>query len=274
MSRIPAAMATLSRVSPRLAGSIAHTLWWQLGKPAAVRPSDKPVHDAAERAELIVDGNRVATYSWGTGPRVILLVHGWRSRASRFAPLIEQLTAPDRTIIAFDAPGNGDSGGSRTHVFQYVDAIRQLGERHGEFEAIVGHSFGVLSSFIAVRKGTRAKRIVGIAGMYNLDQLVTSFSEQLGVTAQAERHLRRKIGRTFDERVWREVVAELEPTDIRVPVLLVHDEGDRQVPFSQATLIADAHTGPVERLDTSGLGHSRILADPAVVSRVARFVSQ
>jgi len=274
MQIIPAALGALSHISPRLAGDIAHSLWWKLGAPAPVRDTDREIHEKAETSELTVDGNRVVTYQWGTGPRVILLVHGWRSRASRFAPLIAALERPDRTIISFDAPGNGASGGSRTHVFHYVEAIRQLGERHGEFEAIIGHSFGVLSSFVAVRRGTPTKRIIGIAGMYNLDQLVEKFSEQANIGRRAQRRLRNRISRTFDARVWREVVAELEPTDIHVPVLLIHDEGDRQVPVGQAALIADAHTGSVDRHITEGLGHSRILSDPGVVHRVAQFVSQ
>lgn len=68
-----------------------------------------------------------------------MLVHGWRSRASRFAALVTALATPDRTIVSFDAPGNGDSMGSRVTVLDYADAIRQLGEQYRGFDVIVGH---------------------------------------------------------------------------------------------------------------------------------------
>jgi hypothetical protein len=53
----------------------------------------------------------------------------------------------------------------------------------------------------------------------------------------------------------------------------VHDSGDREAPLEQAMQIVEAHSGPTETLITDGLGHSRILSDPAVVERITRFVA-
>jgi pimeloyl-ACP methyl ester carboxylesterase len=277
MAGVRTAMRALSAVAPPLAAEIAWRLWRTVGTPAAVHERDRLVHDSAVRGRLDVGGERVVTYRWGTGPRVILLVHGWHSRASRFGALVTALSAPDRTIVAFDAPANGDSSGSLVTVLDYADAIRQLGEQYGEFEAIVGHSFGVLSTFVAVREGVATRAIVAISGMYNADQLVDAFAAQVGVGLRAERGMRRRIERRTFPTVadpWRRFTAELDPTTTSIPLLVIHDADDVIMSPRQADLIADAHTGAVTTLRTHGLGHSRILSDPAVLATIAKFVSR
>ncbi|HPM52709.1 MAG TPA: alpha/beta hydrolase, partial [Rhodoglobus sp.] len=97
--------------------------------------------------------NGVVTYRWGTGPRVILLVHGWRSRASRFAPLVRALETPETTIVSFDATANGATPGKFVTILDYIDAIRRIADTYGPLDTIVGHSFGALASMVAVREG-------------------------------------------------------------------------------------------------------------------------
>ena len=275
MSTVPKMMRALSRIAPPLASEIAYRLFVSLGKPETVHPRDAAVHARADRGSLELNGERVATYSWGSGPEMILLVHGWRSRASRWAALIAALESPRRTIVAFDAPGNGDSTGRRTTVLDYAAIIRLLAARHGNLHAIVGHSFGVLASFLAVREGVAAERLVGISGMASATQLLETFSGQLGLSERAQRGL----GRRFQRRVfphetdlWHRFVAELDPTETRIALLLVHDEGDPIVPVGQADLIAQAHLGAVTVERTRGLGHNRILNDPDVIDIIRDFV--
>jgi len=257
-----------------IAAEIAYRLWGSLGTPEAVHERDRAVHDAAVTGSLEVNGKSVTTYTWGSGRRVILLVHGWRSRASRLSRIVGALQAPDATIVSFDAPGNGDSPGNRTTVLDYAEAIHQLGERHGRFEAIVAHSFGVLASFLAVREGTATRRVVSISGMHDAGALVDQFARQLSLPARVVSGLRDRIERrtfTVVDDPWSRFVARID--DPGVPVLLVHDADDRLVRPAQLELIAADHPGPVEVLRTSGLGHSRILSDPAVLAAVAAFVT-
>lgn len=268
-------MTVLGTVAPPAAAEIGWRLWRNLGRPASVHPRDADVHGRAQRSDLEAAGQHIATYTWGAGPEVVLLVHGWRSRASRFAALVRALESPGRTIVAFDAPGNGDSSGEYTTILDYAEIIRLLSARHGGFSAIVAHSFGVLSTFVAVREGARTDRIVGVSGMHAASQLFDEFSRQVALPARAQRGLRRRIERrTFRgvPDIWRRFVAELDPTDVGTPVLLVHDRRDPVVDVGQAELIADAHTGRVRVVLTQGLGHSRILADPSVLDEIRQFV--
>jgi len=268
-------MTALGTVVPPAAAEIGWRMWRTLGKPASVHPRDAEVHARAVRGELAAAGQRIATYTWGTGPEVVLLVHGWRDRASRLSRLAEALESPDRTIVAFDAPANGDSTGEFTTILDYVEIIRLLSARHGGFAAIVAHSFGVLSTFVAVREGARAERIVGISGMHAATQLVDEFRRLSGLPARAMPGFRSRIERrTFPgiPDIWRRFVAELDPADVVTPVLLVHDRRDTRVDVGQAELIAEAHTGPARVVLTDGLGHTRILRDEAVLGEIRQFV--
>jgi pimeloyl-ACP methyl ester carboxylesterase len=57
------------------------------------------------------------------------------------------------------------------------------------------------------------------------------------------------------------------------PLLLVHDRDDTETAWSDSADIA--RSWPEARLvSTTGLGHYRILRDPAVVAEVAGFVTE
>lgn len=263
------ALTALGHIAPPLAAEIAWRSWRRVGAPAAVHARDAAAHARAHVENL----GPIVTYRWGKGPRVILLVHGWHSRASRFSTIVDALERADTTVIAFDAPANGATPGRFVTVLDYVNAIEQVARRHGPIDTIIGHSFGVLASFTAVRESVRVRRLVAISGMYDAQQLIDEFSRRAGIAGAAKRGLRRRIERRTFPQVsdpWRRFVSETDPTD-GIPLLIVHDTGDTYVDPGQALLIADAHTGPVESLITTGLGHSRILSDPAVVARIADF---
>jgi len=269
------AMRALSGVAPPLAAEIAYRQFVSLGSPERVHARDAEVHGRARIGSLELNGRPVVTYAWGSGPETVLLVHGWRSRGSRWSTLVAALESPDRTIVSFDAPGNGDSPGDRTTVLDYAAIVRLLAARSGNVQAIVGYSFGVLASFLAAREGVATARLIGISGMAGATQLLETFSAQVGLSERAERGLGARFQRRVfpnDADIWHRFVAELDPTEDRIPLLLVHDEGDPVVPASQAELIAQAHLGAVRVELTQGLGHHRILNDPGVVESIRAFI--
>lgn len=264
----------LSAVAPPLAAELGFRIWRRLGTPERVRAHDADVHARAERGILELPGSRVATYTWGDGPEVVLLVHGWRSRASRFSAIVRELESPGRTIVAFDAPGNGDSSGTFVTVLDYAQIITRLSARYDGFDTIVAHSFGVLAAFLAVREGASTSRLVSVAGVHDVGEILDEFARLAGLTGRARPALRSLIERRAFPGVtdmWHRFVAELDPADIRTPLLVVHDRRDPVLDPRQSELIAEAHNGPTEVIRTEGLGHVRILGDPAVLRGIARF---
>jgi len=265
------AIVRVLSVIPPLGAAFGWRLFWQLGEPATVRASEQAFHDSAR----VTREGDIVRYEWGAGEKVVLLVHGWRSRASRFAEIGSALVERGYTVVSFDARGNGDSAGTRTHALEYAEIAAQLGQRYGVFDAIIAHSLGAVAAFVAVRRGTRTRRLVTIGAPHNFDSVIRTFTTAVGMPPAASRSLKRRIdrwARPLGVDVRRELVSELDPTAYTTPLLVVHDSGDREAPLEQAMLIVEAHTGPVETLITDGLGHNRVLSDPTVIERITRFV--
>lgn len=57
------------------------------------------------------------------------------------------------------------------------------------------------------------------------------------------------------------------------PLLIVHDRADRESPYEDAAVLAQAWPG-AELVATEKMGHTRALRDPALVAQVAAFAAQ
>ncbi|UOQ91107.1 alpha/beta hydrolase [Agromyces endophyticus] len=271
-----AAIRAADRVSPELAAGLALPLFRRVRPALAVRDHDRAVHEHAERGRLRVRGRQVATYAWGHGPDTVLLVHGWRGRASQFAPIVRELRAEGLRLVAFDAPANGDSRGRHTDIRDYLAAIEALQQRHGRFRLIVGHSFGALAALTAVREGTATDGVAAIAGMADARYLVDSFSGRLGVrsaTADA-------LARSFAHRVLPDVRDPYDrfdsvsaPLPAETPLLIAHDRGDREVSASESQRLHAAHGTRSRLLLTEGFGHVRVLGADPVLDAVTAFAT-
>jgi pimeloyl-ACP methyl ester carboxylesterase len=179
-------------------------------------------------------------------------------------------------VVSFDAPGHGASGRGPSNVVEWAGIIRELEARYGHFEAVVGHSFGVLAAFHAVRMGVTTGRMVTIAGVHSLEHLVASFTRVIRLPTRTRVRFRDRINQlvfvdsTFE---WGQIVSQLDSGSSPMPLLVVHDSSDVVVGIDQAGLIADGHAVSASVMYTEGLGHNRVLADRRVVDAVTEFVS-
>ncbi|MFI9330497.1 alpha/beta hydrolase [Kitasatospora sp. NPDC052868] len=267
---------TLSRPAPGLAGRAAFQLYRHPVRRGRVRGREREVHDQAVTEQLTVHGKRVAVYRWGDGARPVLMLHGWQSRASRFAGYVPRLRALGLSPVAFDAPGHGDSGGRATTVLEYRAIATRLQERYGVFEAVIAHSLGVNAAFLALRGGLRARRLVAVAGVSEFSYLPAAFCAELGLNTVIERELRHRAEHGMFpgvEDVTAYFDAARSPEEIALPILVAHDEGDRKVGIDHARRLKAAYGEQLELLVTQGLGHRRILTEPAVVDNAIGFLA-
>ncbi|GAB2782357.1 alpha/beta hydrolase [Streptomyces chlorus] len=239
------------------------------------RPDERAVMEAARTGELTVNGKVAAIYRWGSGERPVLLVHGWESRASRYAKAITRLIERGYSPVAFDAPGHGAATGDTTTLVEYRDIIAELHRTHGEFEAVVAHSFGVVATFVALRHGVRARRIVAISSVPDFMYLVDMFTARLRLSEQLRDELRRRIEREVypgEEDMWTRFSVLHESAGVRVPLLVIHDEDDSTVGCGQARRIVAAFGEQARLVTTRRFGHQRILGAPQVVAEIEQFI--
>jgi pimeloyl-ACP methyl ester carboxylesterase len=262
-------------VAPWLAGRAAFRLFSRPRTRGKVRPAERDVHERAFIDSLTVNGNEVAVYRWGSGERPVLLLHGWESRGSRFAAFVPALEALGLSPIAFDAPGHGQSGGNGTTILEYHAIVERLQEQFGAFHAIVAHSFGATCAFHALRRGVAADRLVAISGLSEFEYLVDEFCRRLGLRPRLKRDLRRRIERFLapETEIWARFSVPYDAAAVRTPLLVIHDEHDDVVGLTHAQRIAAAYPQTATLVTTRGLGHRRIMSEPAVVSATAEFLA-
>ncbi|MDG9700996.1 alpha/beta fold hydrolase [Streptomyces sp. DH37] len=274
---IRTALNTTSFVAPGLAGRAAFGLFRGPLARGAVRPAEQPVMDRARRGELTVAGKRVATYRWGSGDRPVLLVHGWRYRASRWHAFVTALRERGYSPVAFDAPGHGASEGRTTTILEYREIIRALHGEHGPFEAVVAHSFGSLAASFSLRDGVTAGRLVSLGGVAEFGWVLEGFRAGLGLRPRVGQEVRRRVEAMLlpeaGEATRELLTAVVRPGEDGMPVLLVHDEHDDVVPLDQSRRLARAYGERVRLVTTRGLGHRRIITDPGVTAEALGFLS-
>ncbi|ADB31573.1 conserved hypothetical protein [Kribbella flavida DSM 17836] len=264
---VGAGLQALAAVSPEAAGRAAFELWRRPLRRGKVRPSELAVHEAA-RVE-VVDG--VVTYAWGDGERPVLLVHGWRSRASRFVVFIERLLELGYSPVSYDAPGHGDSPGPAGTILDHERVIRSLATRYGGFDGVVAHSLGVPFVLYALRGGVAAERVVTISGFADFDYLADAFCRALGLGPRANQALRRSIERRLfagDRDIWTRFSVGPGSVDL----LSIHNDEDDVVTPDQAPRLLTAYGPRATFRQTTGLGHRRIMTDPDVVAEAVAFL--
>ena len=275
----------LGVISPKLAGRLALRLFMTPTKFGTPR-KEKALRESAVLKSINVRGRKISVRTWGKADApAVLLSHGWGGRATQFHAFITPLVDAGYKVIGFDLPAHGDSEGSYTNMMDAALVIsevakqegEQKGEKEAEFEAIIGHSFGTGTALLAMDKyDVRAKKLVLIAYFSDVIWITNLFGEMFDLSDSTLDAMRQialvKFKDTFDiSWNW----ADISPThtikSIQAELLLIHDEKDHEVPYSQAkplqTLVPQAQI-----MTTSGYGHRKILMHKKVVERVLAFI--
>lgn len=264
-----------SALSPTIAARMALWAFFRPGAKLAVHDRDAATDLAAQREYLSVRGREVATYRWGAGDRTVLLLHGWQGRASQLAPIVRELVAAGWRVISFDAPAHGASQGRRADIIDWLDASAQLARRHGGFDAIVGHCFGGLAALAVAREDASISSVAVIAGAASPAAFLGEFSAILDLDAAT----RLRFEQLFYARVGETAASAIEhydavakPLPSATELLVVHDRDDRRMPDPDSLRLHAAHAGRSRLVRTTGLGHTRLLSDDAVLDAVSALV--
>lgn len=264
-----------AHVSPRIAGGMAYRAFFSTAPRMTVHARDRATHDAAAVGRIAVGGAPVTTYRWGHGERSVLFLHGWRGRASQFAPLVRELVADGVAVVSFDAPAHGSSGGGRTDVRDWIDAAEQLALLHGPFDALVGHSFGALAALTAARTTVPVPAVAVIAGAASPDAFVEEFVREFRLTPATSARMvalfRARMGVDAAQLSARYDAAR-HPLPEGTDLLVVHDRRDRRMPDADALRLHAAHESRSRLLRTEGFGHTRILQADDVLDAVQEIV--
>ncbi len=262
----------LEVVSPGWGARWAERLWFAIS-PSRIAPSVP----GGTPFEVTSQGGTVRGTRWGSGP-VVYLVHGWGGNASQLGSFVTPLVAAGFSVVAHDALSHGLSdpgptGPGSSDGIQMGKALDDVAARFGPAHAVIAHSMGGLATGLALQHGwLGTERITMIAPAVRIRDYVEVVQAGLGfgprTLGRLEDRVHRRVGMTIEEVDLHRVADEIE----RPELLVIHDPADRETPYASAASLV-SHWEGARLTTTEGLGHRRVLRDPAIIRQVVAFVA-
>jgi pimeloyl-ACP methyl ester carboxylesterase len=212
----------------------------------------------------------IVMYELGDSPKKVLLVHGWSGRGTQLFKIAATLAENGFSVVSFDAPGHGKSAGNASIMLEFIESIKEIDVKFGPFEAAIGHSLGGMALFNAVKDGFKINHLVTIGSGDVVKDIIDDFISKVKLKKSTgvllSQHFEKKYGKTMDS-----FSAYLSARAVAIPVLIIHDENDEDVPVSAGIHIHEQlENGSL--LITKKLGHRKILGDEIVIAKTIDFI--
>jgi pimeloyl-ACP methyl ester carboxylesterase len=265
-------MRAAAAVSPRLAAQAALALFLKPPKPQ--RPAwEEKVLASARRFDLEVNAHRIALWTWGDlQGKIALLVHGWGGRGSQLGAFVEPLRAAGYSVVAFDAPGHGDSSGRLSSLPLIEEALAGVAENIGPVDALIAHSAGAAVAQAALARGLETDKLVFLAPGVDPFEYIRYFGRAFGLGEEVLELMSQGIEERYGVPV-ADYYALRRAGSQLTPLLVAHDVTDLETPYEAARELAEAWP-TASFLRTEGLGHRRILREGAVIGAALRFLEK
>lgn len=266
------AMGTLEVLAPGLGARWVDRLWFSVPRPRSTK-GDFPADGIP--FELTVSEAAVRGRRWGDGGKIVYLVHGWGSSSIQLGSFVKPLLEAGFGVVAYDALSHGrsdpgPSGPTRSSALEHRDVLRAVVAGHGPAYGVVAHSLGSMAAALAMRDGIVPQRAVYVAPMIDITSYGEPFIRRLGggprIWAKFVRRAERRLGLPMSYFDLLGMGHELT-----TPLLIVHDRDDHETSWDASEKLA-TQWPDAQLLTTTGLGHNRILSDPAVVSAAVDFI--
>ena len=224
----------------------------------------------ATRTTHAHEGEDIAVWTWGEGPRV-LLVHGWDSRGSHLAGFIQPLLQAGFSVTLFDMPAHGDSAGEHGSVVHSSRALLSLATALADVQAVISHSMGSAAALIAFCQGLQVRASVHLCGPSSLSTMVKRQALGYGLNPEQSQAFHAWVEQFIGQST-QSVDLESLLDGLRHPALIMHDPEDKVVPFAASVALNRAWSGS-ELIQTHTLGHRRILTDDDVIIRAVAHLA-
>jgi pimeloyl-ACP methyl ester carboxylesterase len=214
--------------------------------------------------------NEIVVYQYGNSEKKVLLVHGWSGRGTQLVKFADAFVKEGFSTISFDAPAHGKSSGNSTIMTEFIASILEIDNKFGPFEAAVGHSLGGMTLLNAIKKGLKINRLTIIGSGDKVKDILDDFVSKLELKSEFSTHLQLHFEKKYNEPM-ENYSAHGAAETVEIPVLVIHDENDYEVPVTTSINIHE-HLKNGELLITQYLGHRKIIGNPFVIEKTVEFM--
>ena len=188
---------------------------------------------------------------------------------------VPDLVAAGYCVVAFDGPAHGESEGRQADLVNFGGAIKTLIEKlDGTIATVITHSFGaacIVYTLANVKQHLHVDKLVLISASSSTKRIMTKYLNLFGAPDV--------VKNKWFEYVESKLNFSLDTVDVSTAntkinfnsALIIHDEMDSVIPFSEGEKIAASWKDTI-LVATKGYGHFRLVKNPDVVRRVVRFV--
>lgn len=214
---------------------------------------------------------KIVLYHVGNGQQKVLLIHGWAGRGSQMYAIADFLVDKGYRVTTFDGPAHGDSDGKVSAMPEFTASILAIQKKYGNFDYAMGHSLGGMALLNAVNQGFNCKKIVLIASGNSITSIVNQFVSRLELKPEVAVELKRLLDKRLGNDA-ENLSAYKVAKNITVPVLILHDEHDEDVPVACAKVIKE-HIYDATIHISKNLGHRKILYSKDTLQHIAQFIN-
>jgi alpha-beta hydrolase superfamily lysophospholipase len=169
----------LQAIDTSLAAMVMEDLF-RRAKRHPTPPREKHWMRGADSYELRDGKRRIAAWSWGQGPTV-LLAHGWAGRGSQLGAFVGPLVERGFRVVTWDVPGHGASSGKLTSIPAFRDALLQVAKAEAVIHGVVAHSAGSVGATLACHRGLEVDRLVYLAPVLDPGAFLPQITDSLGL---------------------------------------------------------------------------------------------
>lgn len=259
----------ISYLSKKLAADKALYLFTKPRKGQKFSEEQQEFLDTAYQEEYKFGKHAIMTYRWLGDKPTILLVHGWESNSFRWKNLVLELKKKGHNIVALDAPAHGNSGSHFFNAMLYSEFINVVATRFRP-EIIIGHSVGGMATAFFQNKYQldSVKKMILLGAPSEFTDVLKRYTDMLGYNQRVTNQLNLTIVERFGDQPENFSTAKfLEKIDSKG--LIIHDELDTIIPYSDALLIKNSFKNSI-LITTTGLGHS--LNHESVAAHIYDFI--
>lgn len=239
-------------------------------RPVGVRKKEQEILDRAEKKILSINDHSIWQYTWGSGSKIALLVHGWNGQAGNFAAIINRLLENDFTVISFDNPAHGKSSGTHTTMIQVAGVLKELILQMPQKPDIVaGHSFGSGVTIVALSQlpHIHFPAVLLLSTPNRLRDIFADFWRFMALPKSHFDSFITYLAQRFNVDVEEFVIGKIANKVNTEHKIIFHDEHDRILPFSYATEATSLWKGS-QLFTLHKAGHYRMLWHEELLSKV------
>jgi pimeloyl-ACP methyl ester carboxylesterase len=262
-------LKVLAAIAPAIAEELGARMFFTPRRTARWTPPAIS-NFVATSFRLSLGKDEIACWSWGRGPTV-MLVHGWEGYAAQLIHFVQPLINAGFRVVTFDMPAHGGSTGRRVSAFDMSRVIRAIAQVFAPTRAVIAHSLGGAASIFALSEGLEVERVVLLAPGAEPTHFARALATLLGFSKTRADGMLKRIENRLGMRLQDASALRVVPR-MNVPLLVMHDPHDAEVPFDHGRSIAQAWPGA--RLELlNEMGHRRMLRDADVINAVTAFIT-